>query len=62
MYKGESRLYNQYKELGILVRANQIKLVAASIEILEGADKYSSSSSIEDLEVGSRLLKQYIRD
>ena len=64
-YKGKSRLCDRCKELGILVRA---KLAAASelregdIGMLEGADKYLSSSSAEDLEVGSRLLKQYIRD
>ena len=61
-------LYNWCKELGILVKANKIKLAAASklregsIEILKGVDKYKSSSSIEDLKVGSRLLKQHIRD
>ena len=67
-YKGESILCDQYRELGILVRANKIKLVAASelredsVGILEGVDKSKSSSSIEDLLVGSRLLKQYIRN
>jgi len=51
-----------------LVKANKIKLVAASklrkgsIGMLEGANKCKSSSSVEDLEVGSWLLKQHIRD
>jgi hypothetical protein len=53
-------LYNRYRELGILARANKIKLAAAS-ELRE-IDKYKSSSSAEDLLVGSRLLKQYVRD
>ena len=30
--------------------------------MLEGADECESSSSAEDLEVGSRLLKQHVRD
>ena len=50
-------LYNWCRELGILVRA---KLAVASKlreGNIEGVDKYLSSSSIEDLEVGSRLLK-----
>jgi hypothetical protein len=61
-------LYNWCRELGILVGANKIKLAAASklrednIRILEGVDESKSSSSVEDLEVGSRLLKQYMRD
>ena len=61
-YKGESILYNWCRELGILVRA---KLAVASKlreGDIEGADKYLSSSSVEDLEVGSRLLKQYMRN
>jgi hypothetical protein len=68
MYKGKSILYNRCRELGILVRANEIKLAAASksredsIGMLEGADKFKSSSSVEDLLVGSRLLKQHMRD
>ena len=67
-YKGESTSYNRCRELGILVRANKIKLAAASksredgIGMLEGADESKSSSSAEDLSVGSRLLKQHIRD
>ena len=55
-------LYNRCRELGILVRA---KLVVASKlreGNIEGVDKCSSSSSIEDLEVGSWLLKQHIHD
>jgi hypothetical protein len=59
-YKGESILYNRYRELGILAGANKIKLVAASK--LREIDKYLSSSSAEDLLVGSRLLKQHMRD
>ena len=52
-------LYNWCRELGILVRANKIKLVVASklredsLGILEGVDKSKSSSNIEDLEVES---------
>jgi len=38
------------------------KLREDSLGILEGVDKSKSSSNAEDLEVGSRLLKQYIRD
>jgi hypothetical protein len=30
--------------------------------MLEGVDKSKSSSSVEDLLVGSRLLKQYMRN
>jgi hypothetical protein len=60
MYKGKSILYDRYRELGILARANKIKLVAASK--LREINKYKSSSSVEDLLVGSRLLKQYVRD
>ena len=65
MYKGKSRLYNQYKELKILIRA---KLAAASklregdVGILKRVNKYLNSSNIKDLKVGSRLLKQHIRD
>ena len=68
IYKGESILYNWCRELGILVRANKIKLAAASklredgIGMLEGVDKSKSSSSVEDLLVGSRLLKQHMRN
>jgi superfamily II DNA helicase RecQ len=63
--KGESRLCDRCRELGILVGA---ELAAASesregdVGMLEGADECSSSSSAEDLEVGSRLLKQHVRD
>jgi len=58
MYKGESILCNRYRELGILIRANEIKLATASklredsIGMLERADKSKSSSKAEDLEVG----------
>ena len=63
IYKGESTSCNQYRELGILVSANEIKLAAASksredtVGILEGADKSKSFNNAEDLEVGGRLLK-----
>ena len=65
IYKGKSRLYNRCKELGILVRAKLVvasKLREGNIGMLKGVDKYLSSSSVEDLEVGSRLLKQHMRD
>jgi hypothetical protein len=59
IYKGKSILYNQYKELGILIKANKIELITASkskednIKILKGVNKFKSSSSIKDLLVGS---------
>jgi len=68
MCKGESILCNQCRELGILVRADKIKLAAASklrensIGILERVDKSKSSSKAENLLVGSRLLKQHMRN
>ena len=46
-----------------MVGTNEIKLAAASkskensVGILEGADESKSFSNVEDLEVGSRLLK-----
>jgi hypothetical protein len=67
-YKGESTLCDRCRELGILVRADEIKLAAASklredsVGMLEGVDKSKSSSSVEDLLVGSRLLKQHMRN
>ena len=66
--KGESTLCDRCRELGILVGADEIELAAASesredgVGMLEGADKSESSSSAEDLLVGSRLLKQHVRD
>jgi len=68
IYKGESTSCNQYRELGILVSANEIKLAAASksredtVGILEGADKSKSSNNAEDVEEGGWLLKQHMRD
>jgi len=59
MCRYKSILYNWCRELGILVRANKIKLVAASklredsLGILKGVDKSKSSSNVKDLEVGS---------
>ncbi len=59
---------NRCRELGILVGADEIELAAASesredsVGMLEGADESESSSNAEDLEVGSRLLKQHVRD
>ena len=60
IYKSKSILYNQYKELKILIRA---KLAAASKlkeGDIEGVNKYLNFSNAEDLEIGSRLLKQHI--
>jgi len=68
MCKGESTSCDRCRELGILVSADEIKLAAASesredtVGMLEGADESESSSNAEDLEVGGRLLKQYVRD
>ena len=64
-YKGKSKLYDWYRELRILIGA---KLAAANksregdVGILKGVNKYLNFSSTEDLEVGSQLLKQYIRN
>ena len=50
-------MYNRYRELNILVRANKIKLVVASklredsMGILKRVDKFKSSSKVEDLKV-----------
>ena len=65
IYKGKSRLCNRYRELGILVGAKLVvasKLREGNIGMLEGWDEYLSSSSAEDLKVGSWLLKQHVRD
>ena len=68
MCKGKSILYNQYKELGILVKANKIKLAAASklredsIGILKRVNKSKSFNKVKDLKVKSWLLKQYIHN
>ena len=63
MYKGKSRLYNQYKELGILIRAKLTtvsKLREGDIGILKEVNKCLNFSNAEDLKIGSWLLKQYI--
>ena len=51
-----------------MVSINEIELATASksredsVGILKGVDESKSSSNTEDLEVGSRLLKQHMRD